>query len=129
MNKRDAILGLVHSQTPPASVPAAFFMHFERAFHQGQAAIDKHLAFFRATGMDLVKIQYEQTVPPAPPIRRVADWAHAPRCDEAFFATSIRVAEGLVRAAKDEALVIMTVYSPFMWAAQLAGADTLAEHL
>src|SRR5215210_4377703 len=129
MNKRDTVLGLVHSQTPPAYVPAAFFMHFDRAYHQGQAAIDQHLAFFRATGMDFVKIQYEQTLPPAPPIHSPADWAHAPRCGEAFFEQSIRVAEGLVKAAKDEALVVMTVYSPFMWAAQLAGAETLAEHL
>jgi uroporphyrinogen decarboxylase len=129
MNKRDTVLGLVHSQTPPAYVPAAFFMHFDRAFHQGQAAIDKHLAFFRATGMDFVKIQYEQTLPPAPPIRTPADWANAPRCGEEFFETTIRAAEGLVKAAKDEAPVIMTVYSPFMWAAQLAGAETLAEHL
>jgi uroporphyrinogen decarboxylase len=129
MNKRDTLLGLVHSQTPPTYVPAAFFMHFDRAFHQGQAAIDQHLAFFRATSMDFVKIQYEQPVPPAPSMRTPADWAHAPRCDEAFFEQSIHVAEGLVNAAKDEALVIMTVYSPFMWAAQLAGAETLAEHL
>jgi uroporphyrinogen decarboxylase len=129
MNKRDTVLSLVHSQTPPAYVPAAFFMHFDRACHQGQAAIEQHLAFFRATGMDFVKIQYEQSVPPAHPIGRPADWAHAPRCGEAFFETTIRVAEGLVKAAKAEALVIMTVYSPFMWAAQLAGAETLAEHL
>jgi uroporphyrinogen decarboxylase len=129
MNKRDTVLSLVDSQTPPAYVPAAFFMHFDPAFHEGQAAIDKHLEFFRATGMDFVKIQYEQGVPPTPPIRRPADWAHAPRCDEAFFETTIRVAEGLVKAAKDEALVIMTVYSPFMWASQLPGAETLAEHL
>jgi uroporphyrinogen decarboxylase len=129
MNKRDTVLSLVDSQTPPAYVPAAFFMHFDRAFHQGQAAIDKHLEFFRATGMDFVKIQYEQGVPPGPPMRRVADWAHAPRCDEAFFEPTIRLAEGLVKAAKTEALVIMTVYSPFMWAAQLAGAEALSEHL
>jgi len=129
MNKCDTVLSLVHSPTPSASIPAAFFMHFDRAYHLGQAAIDKHLAFFRATGMDVVKIQYEQTVPPAPPIRTPADWAHAPRCGAEFFETTIGVAAGLVKAAKDEALVIMTVYSPFMWAAQLAGAETLAEHL
>jgi uroporphyrinogen decarboxylase len=129
MNKRDTVLSLVDSQTPSAYVPAAFFMHFDRTFHEGQAAIDKHLEFFRATGMDFVKIQYEQGVPSAPPIRKVTDWAHAPRCDEAFFASSIGVAKGLVKAAKDEALVIMTVYSPFMWASQLAGAEALAEHL
>jgi uroporphyrinogen decarboxylase len=129
MNKRDTVLGLAHGQGSPAYIPAAFFMHFDQAFHQGQAAIDQHLAFFHATGMDFIKIQYEQGVPPAPPFRNGADWANAPRCGEDFFETTIRVAEGLVKAAKDEALVIMTVYSPFMWAAHLAGAETLAEHL
>src|SRR6476620_8313282 len=105
MNKRDTVLDLIHSTTAPAYVPAAFFMHFDRAAHQGQAAIDQHLAFFRATGLDFVKIQYEQTLPSAAPIRTPADWAHAPRCDEAFFAASIHVAEGMVKAAKNEALV------------------------
>lgn len=129
MNKRDTVLDLVHGSIPSAYVPAAFFMHFDPAFHQGQAAIDQHLAFFRTTGMDFVKIQYEQTLPPAAPMRIPADWARTPRCDAAFFAASIRVAEGLVKTAKHEALVIMTLYSPFMWAAQFAGAETLAQQL
>ena len=129
MNKRDTVLNLIHTHTPPASVPAAFFMHFDPTYHQGQAAIDQHLAFFRATGMDFVKVQYEQKLPSAPSIRTPADWVNAPRCDEPFFETTLRVVEGLVKAAKDEALVLMTVYSPFMWAAQLAGAEVLVEHL
>jgi uroporphyrinogen decarboxylase len=129
INKRDTLLSLVHDHSAPTYIPAACFLHFDRAFHQGQAAIDQHLAFFRATGMDFVKIQYEQGVPPAPGIRTPADWAQAPRCDAAFFEPTIRVAEGLVKAAQGEALVIMTVYSPFMWAAHLVGAATLAEHL
>jgi uroporphyrinogen decarboxylase len=129
MNKRDTVLNLIHTHTPPASVPAAFFLHFDPTYHQGQAAIDQHLAFFRATGMDFVKVQYEQKLPSAPSIRTPADWVNAPRCDEPFFETTLRVVEGLVKAAKDEALVLMTVYSPFMWAAQLAGAELLVEHL
>lgn len=129
MNKRDTVLDVVHSQAPLAYVPAAFFMHFDAAAHHGQAAIDQHLAFFRATGMDFVKIQYEQTLSSAAPIRTPADWAHAPRCDAAFFADSIQVAEGLVKAVKGDALVIMTLYSPFMHAVQIAGAETLAAHL
>src|SRR5215208_5349787 len=129
MNKRDTVLDLIHSQASSTYVPAAFFMHFDRAAHQGQAAIDQHLAFFRATGMDFVKIQYEQTLFSAAPIRTPADWAHAPRCDAAFFAPSIQVTEGLVNAVRGDALVIMTLYSPFMYAAQLAGAETLATHL
>jgi uroporphyrinogen decarboxylase len=129
MNKRNTVIDLIHSQAPSTYVPAAFFMHFDAAAHQGQAAIDQHLAFFRATGMDFVKIQYEQTLSPVSPIRTLADWAHAPHCDVAFFAPSIQVAEGLVDAVRGDALVVMTLYSPFMYAAQLAGAETLATHL
>jgi uroporphyrinogen decarboxylase len=39
------------------------------------------------------------------------------------------VAEGLVKAAKGEALVIMTLYSPFMWAMQVAGPVDLKGHI
>jgi len=59
MNKRDTVLSQISSTTLSDYVPAAFFMHFDRSYHQGQAAIDKHLEFFRHTGMDFVKIQYE----------------------------------------------------------------------
>ena len=129
MNKRDAVLGLIHSKTPSEYVPAAFFMHFDRTCHQGQAAIDKHLEFFRYTGMDFVKIQYEQAVPSVAPIQKPQDWVNAPHCSEQFFEPTIGVVKGLVAAAKDEALVIMTVYSPFMWAKHLAPDGGLAEHL
>lgn len=120
MNKRDSILSLIHDTASPEYIPAAFFLHFDNAYHQGDAAIDKHLEFFRATGMDFVKIQYEQPFPVSTPIRKPEDWAHAPLCSEEFFEASIQVVEGLVKAAKSEALVIMTLYSPFMWAAHLA---------
>ncbi len=129
MNKRDTVLELIHNQTRPAYIPAAFFMHFDPAYHRGQAAIDKHLAFFHATDMDFVKIQFEQHIPPAPQIRTPADWANAPRCDAEFFADSIGVVAGLAKAAKAEAPVILTVYSPFMWAARVGGAQVLANHL
>jgi uroporphyrinogen decarboxylase len=79
--------------------------------------------------MDFVKIQYEQPFPASAPIRKPEDWAHAPRCSEELFEASIRVVEGLVKAAKSEALVIMTLYSPFMWAAHVAEAGVLARHL
>ena len=119
MNKRDTMLSLVHGTASPEYIPAAFFLHFDNAYHRGQAAIDKHLEFFHSTGMDFVKIQYEQPFPPSTPIRRPEDWAHAPLCSEEFFEETIQVVAGLVTAAKSDALVIMTLYSPFMWAAHL----------
>ena len=129
MNKRELLLSLIGGQPPPDYMPAAFFMHFDSTYHQGQAAIDKHLEFFRATGMDFVKIQYEQTLPSSTPIHKPEDWASCPRYPAEFFEPTIRVVEGLVKAAKAEVLVIMTLYSPFMWARQLAGDMVLADHL
>lgn len=126
MNKRDTMLSLIQEGASPDHIPAAFFLHFDSAYHQGQAAIDKHLEFFRSTGMDFVKVQYEQGFPASAPIRKPEDWARAPLCTEEFFDAPVKVVEGLVQAAKSEALVIMTLYSPFMWAAHLGD---IASHL
>ena len=129
MNQRDTLLNLVHNQGRADTTPAAFFMHFDPAYHQGQAAVDKQLEFFRQTGMDFVKIQYEQTQPTYPPIRTAQDWAHVPSVAADFFDPTLRVVEGLVKAAGQEALVVMTVYSPFMWAAHLDPDGLIAAHL
>src|SRR5512139_2633982 len=128
MNKRDMILNLVNNDSTPEVIPAAFFMHFDPNYHRGQAAIDKHLDFFRATDMDFVKMQFEQPLPPHP-IQNPEDWAHAPLYPDEFFEAQIAVAEGLVRAAKAEAVVVVTLYSPFMWAGHLSGDEVLVEHL
>lgn len=129
MNKRDALLDLVHGRSIPDYTPAAFFMHFDSAFHTGQAAVDKHLEYFRTTGMDFVKIQFEQRMPPGPAIEKADDWAQMPRYPASFFEPTWRVVEGLVKAAHDEALVVMTIYSPFMLAMQLARGVDVAQHL
>jgi uroporphyrinogen decarboxylase len=126
MNKRETMLSLIQDTKSPDYIPAAFFLHFDSAHHLGQAAIDRHLEFFRSTGMDFVKIQYEQPFPASTPIRKPEDWANAPRCSEEFFEGPIQVVKGLVKAAGSEALVIMTLYSPLMWAAHLGD---IAGHL
>src|SRR5258706_5707015 len=97
MNKRDALLNLAHGEAVTNYVPAAFFMHFDSAHHQGQAAIDKHLEFFRYTGMDFVKIQYEQHLQPSSPIRKPEDWAQLPLYSEEVFEAPVRVAVGIVQ--------------------------------
>ena len=124
------MFSLIDSESQPDFVPAAFFMHFDPAYHQGQAAIEKHLEFFRYTGMDFVKIQYEQRLSPGTPIRTPRDWANIRLYPEDAFDISAGVVKGLVEAAGKEALVIMTLYSPFMWAVRAAGtSDLLVEHL
>jgi uroporphyrinogen decarboxylase len=129
MNKRDLLLNLVSGQAPPDHIPAAFFLHFDPAYHAGQAAVDRHLEFFRFTGMDFVKIQYEQRPPAGLSIQKPEDWARLPVYPQEFFEGPVQIARGLVEAAGDEALVVMTLYSPLMWAVRVAGEAALAAHL
>lgn len=129
MNFRDTMLGLAENRGTPGYVPAAFFLHFDPSFHRGQAAVDKHLEYFRATGMDFVKIQYEHPFPRMPQITRPEDWSTVPRFDAEHFADPLEVISGIVKAAKKEALVIVTLYSAVMHAGHATSRDLLTEHL
>lgn len=129
MNKRDTVLSLTQPGGKPDYIPAAFFLHFDPIFHRGQAAVDKHLEYFRYTGMDFVKIQYEHTFPRIAEIQKPEDWAKMPFYPEDFYAEPLHVVDGLVKAAKPEALVILTLYSPFMLAGQVVGGDVITEHI
>ena len=127
MNKRDLMLGLLDSSRKPERIPGAFFLHFDPSFHRGQAAVDKHLEFFRATDMDFVKIQFEHPMPRLE-IERPQDWGKVPIYDLDFYDAPLKVVEGLVKAVKKEALVLLTLYSPFMLAGQTAGPETVVRH-
>ena len=129
MNKRENVLGLLDEGKRQDTIPAAFFVHFDKIYHQGQAAVDKHLEYFRYTGMDFVKIQFESTFPPRPEIQKPADWANLPVYRKDFYQGQLDAVGGLVKALKSEALVLVTLYSPFMCAGHTAGSETLAEHI
>lgn len=128
-NKRDVMLALSDRNARQEYMPAAFFVHFDPSCHFGEPAVGKHLEYFRFTGMDFVKIQYERTFPPIPEIRNPADWKAMPFYKLDFYEPVLEAVRGLVRAAKKEALVLPTLYSPFMCAGHTAGQATLAAHL
>jgi uroporphyrinogen decarboxylase len=128
MSSRDAVLQMLQQDEAPARVPAAFFLHFDPMFHRGAAAVEKHLEYFRATGMDFVKIQYEHAFP-RQRIRRPEDWARVPLLGKEFFAEPLAVVDGIVKAVRREALVVVTLYSPFMCAGQVAGDELRDQHL
>jgi uroporphyrinogen decarboxylase len=125
MNKRDVLLNIIDGTAPSNYVPAAFFMHFRPDHLEGQPAIDKHLEFFKATGMDLLKIQFEQVLPPTVSITKPEDWSNIPPCPTDFFEPTLHVVRELVKAVKSEAPVIMTLYSPFMWFNFLADPEVV----
>jgi uroporphyrinogen decarboxylase len=129
VNKREAMLSLLERSGAQEYIPAAFFLHFDEIYHRGPGAIDKHLEYFRYTGMDFVKIQYEVTFPPLSEIATPDDWANMPLYREDFYEAQLEVVRGLVREAKNEALVLVTLYSPFMCAGQTVGQEALVAHM
>ncbi len=128
MNKRDLVLSLLDKDKKQEVIPAAFFLHFDEIYHRGQAAIDKHLEFFQYTGMDFVKIQYENVFPTRPQIQKPADWDHMPLYDKDFYEDQLNIVDSLVKRAQKEALIIMTLYSPFMCAGHTSNLQII-EHI
>ena len=129
MNKRDLVLQVLNAGQRQNYIPAGFFIHFDPSYRQGQAAVDKHLEYFRYTGMDFVKIQYEHTFPHRPEIVRPEDWVKMPVYKKDFYEEPLKVVEGLVKAAKKEALVIITLYSPFMCAGHTTSGEIITRHI
>ncbi len=129
MNKREVLLTLLNRDQALPYIPAAFFLHFDPLYHQGRAAVDKHLEYFHYTNMDFVKIQYERTFPHLPEIQHPQDWSKLPLYQRDFYAPQLEVVKGLVKAARSEALVIMTLYSPFMCAGHTASLEMVTRHI
>ena len=74
-NKRERMLGWLAGQSTPNYTPAAFFLHFGNDYKSGSAAAKRHLEFFHETGMDFVKIQFEQTYSRQEFLQKPADWS------------------------------------------------------
>jgi uroporphyrinogen decarboxylase len=129
MTKRDLVLQLAETGKPGPSTPAAFFLHFPPESRRGQAAVQKHVEYFRATGNDIMKIQYEHKYPRRPELVRPSDWQLIPCYGEEFYADQFDVVAGIVDALKSEAVVVVTLYSAFMFASQLVGKELLVRHL
>ena len=135
INKREAVLSLLDEQKKQDYIPAAFFIHFDKKYQIAPAAIDKHLAYFRYTNMDFFKIQYELPFPVRPEIKSPKDWVKMPIYRKDFFEKQLKVVEGIIKAGKKEALVLQTLYSPFMCAGQSVrhpqtdGGQVITEHI
>lgn len=125
MNKRELIFNVIDPDSKPESIPAAFFLHFDPAYHAGRPAVEKHMEYFHYTGMDFVKIQFELAFPEIE-IQTPDDWAKMPFMSLDHYQPVLEVIKGLVEAGGGEAPVIMTLYSPYMLTNNMAGALNVA---
>ena len=129
VNNRERMLAWLAGQNMPNYTPAAFFLHFGEGYKTGSAAAQRHLEFYRHTGMDFVKIQFEQTYSRQDFLRNPADWAKLRPVKLDFYEPLLQTVRDLVKAEKKNSLILMTLYSPFMGAAQCATAPVLVKHL
>jgi uroporphyrinogen decarboxylase len=129
VSKRDLMFSILDPKARREQVPAAFFIHFDPSRHFGAPAVEKHLEYFRGTGMDFVKIQYERTFPLVPAIGKPGDWAKMPSYGLDFYEPQLEAVRGLVKAARKEALVLVTLYSAYMSAGHTVGLPQLTAHL
>jgi uroporphyrinogen decarboxylase len=107
-SKRDRMQEVLDMAGPSKFIPAAFFMHFGV---KGDAAVKAHLDYFHGTGMDFVKIQFDEQqlqLPPDVKIESPGDWAKIPILPEKWFEPSLYLLKRLIKEAKSEALIIQT---------------------
>jgi uroporphyrinogen decarboxylase len=126
-SKRDLMMDVLNMAAMPSYIPAGFFMHFGV---RGDAAVKAHLDYFHATGMDFVKIQFdEQTYPANDQIKTPRDWVKIPVFSEKWFKPSLYLLKCLIKEAKSEALIIQTLYSPYQLAKQAVPWNLVVEHV
>lgn len=126
-SKRDLMMQVLDMSTTPRYIPAGFFMHFGVT---GDAAIKAHFDYFRATGMDFLKIQFDElALPPNDQIKSPKDWAKIPILPEKWFEPALYLLKNLIKEVKSEAMIIQTLYSPYQMAKQAVSREILVEHV
>lgn len=128
-NKRERMLQWLEGKGEPGYTPAAFFLHFEEPYKVGSAATKKHIEYFDYTDMDFVKIQYEQEYTSVDFLKKPSDWSKVIPKKLDFYEPQLVTVRELVKAKKKDALIVMTLYSPFMWAGHLATRPELLKHM
>lgn len=128
-NKRERMMQWLAGTTVPHYTPAAFFLHFGSGYKNGSAAARRHMEFFRHTDMDFVKVQFEQAYERQPFLAKPSDWSKLTLRKIDFYEPLLVTVRDLVRDAKRDALILMTLYSPYMSAGQCATPAVLRQHL
>ena len=102
-------------------------MHFGKDAKVGDNAINAHLRYFLSTGMDFVKIQFEQGYGRVR-IEKAEDWDLIKPLPADFFKPTLDIVKGIYDIAGTNAMVLPTVYSPFQMLIQSVGAKTVVAY-
>ena len=123
-NKREVMQQFLSGTLDESYVPAAFFMHFGKDARTGEKAIDAHLRYFLSTGMDFVKIQFEQGYGRIR-IEKPEDWELIKPLPSDFFTPTLEIIKYIYDIAGANAMILPTVYSPLQMLIQSVGDKTV----
>ena len=129
MNKVERVRAALAGR-PVDRVPASFWFHFPPDQARGDASVRAHLAYYRQSGIDFLKVMNEHPYRTDVVIQKPADWRqvrpaplHAPSYQE-----QLDELKKILDAVDGDCLVITTVFGPFA-SGNHAASRRVTEHL
>ncbi len=98
-------------------VPAAFFSHYPGRT-EGEAAVLAHLEFFLKSDMDILKVQFEQSVPRISGLDTPEAWENLEMIPEDFYRPTLEIVSRLYEITGKNVYVLPTIYNPYQVARQ-----------
>lgn len=129
MNKLERVRAALRGE-PVDRVPASFWLHFPPAQARGELMVQAHLAYYRETGIDFLKVMNEHPYEANVPLTAPADWRQvrpAP-LSAPFYQAQLEELQRIVEALRGECLVITTIFNPYA-SGNHAGNRCVTEHL
>lgn len=111
-------------------VPASFWFHFPPDKRHGDASVRAHLAYYRESGVDYLKVMNEHPYQANMAIHSPADWRQvrpAPLSSR-FYQDQLDEIKKIVDALQGECLVITTLFNPYA-SGNHASEHQVTEHL
>lgn len=110
LTKREIVQDYLNGKKHGEYVPTAYFMHFPARV--GQDAVYYHIRHLARTGIDILKVQFEQHQPKIK-VETAADWEQIQPLPRDYYAPTVEVVKEVVDIVGHETMVLPTIYSPF----------------
>jgi uroporphyrinogen decarboxylase len=129
MNKIERVRAALRGEAVDR-VPASFWFHFPPEQAHGQASVQAHVDYYRAAGLDFLKVMNEHPYRANVEIKTPADWRRlrpAP-LSAPFYQGFLDELKGILDQLGGECLVITTLFGPFA-SGNHASDGLVTEHL
>lgn len=129
MNKVQRVRAALAGQ-PVDRVPASFWFHFTPDKAHSTASVKAHLDYYRAAGVDFLKVMNEHPYQANVTITRPADWRKvrpAP-LSASFYQEQLDEIKRIVDQIGGDCLVVTTIFGPFS-SGNHAGNNAVTAHL